>query len=1642
MRIKISQFRRLTAAATAAIFLFSTVSAPVAEAGFWEDRRAARSARAGADEPLLLAQLPAVSSLSGVVSRSVPTPALASIDLSDDLKRSDLPGGLSRLPAAAGEVRGFHDAGAGAPFVVLVQDAHGIESAQKNVARILEHVQSSLSEEEHLLVGLEGATGAFRHEIYRAWPHASARRETAEFLLNRSLINGAEFHALTAERAPLLWGLEDKSLYLKNVEAYRKGAALSAGALSGSLGEALAEAKRRAYSPRLAEADALFDAYHQGRLDARGLLEGLEAVHGLSPRAGSDLALFAEALRAEKSLDFSAVEAERLEVVRALTESLDARELNALVARTLAFRLGELDAAAYYGGVRALLARTGADLDEVHPAFGAYIDYLETVQRIDAAALQGEIDELQDAAVRRFAVSPREAETARLARDWRLADKLARHELNSSEWKLYGERREAARRLPAALGVESAGWGEALAAAESFYETAEARNRALVASLAARRTGAVAAMIAGGFHTEGLRRELEDEGFSYAVVTPRLEVTAGGTDYLDFFAVDRTPVEKMLLGEKLLLAPTSALSAEPYAGFEHVGEVADGTFGKVYAALAATAADAETAGEIGAVTGVRVSARPVEGAGAASVLSLEDQGAGFVGVVSDISESAEHAAAVEKALGGGVRLEGRTSKHIVTIGRAPLSRAGRALSGAVNALFGPWVSKALRFAAIALGIVVVQAAISACEGYDELVDPNPPVEWAVPSAGQIAPVFVHQGHAYVVSGSYSHWALASGSDISVVDVNTRKVVGVYAPSIRPSRDMNNEGRIRHLAFADGKLVLTTGVGAFIVDIADPRKPVELGRVEAAAGESFQDVRVANGRAYVLVQHDAAAAPIAYSLRVYDVSSPSTPVFLGEKPMGTAADGAFGANGLQLLRDGKHLVYAAANGFEIWNVEEPTNIRAVAQRPGNSGHLTLAGNVLIVAGRDLEVWNVTYPRDPSRISSVPADGAIGRFGDGAQQGANFNYYDVASDGRLFAYQVLPGGQIARLGSLNFRPEGAGNWHVVGMDVAGDTAYVRTADYWSTGFTLYHLVRIDVSDPLQPRVIDTQMIFPMVDESAEGGRIGDGPVTIEPVVPGIDGNSTVRYEIPERGLVYVALYDAQGRQVRVLGRFEELGAGRHRVRWDGRNDAGDLVPAGAYEARIIFVGQGSGRPSLSSERLNVSSDGRAASVLRGAVNGTVRSAVVAAGLLASASEAWASSPEAALAAGTGLSPLVPVLTVLASLLLLKSVRSGLAGMVRRISAALARPKVSGTGRTGRDLSVPGNSSGGDGNGPGDDLLPVVQRGLLALIGRNPRARLAAERAGENAGFLSALAVHAGAQGDGEIAAEDVEALLTELRSAELKHAQAEEAARLAARYSALAAAAAETAKDALEQGADRLGYNASRLAAALGAWRNEFPETAGPLVLLAARDIEGLRRSVSGEETSREPARRAFMGQVSWGAAVPMFDGKLEKADIHAADLRRGMWERADYLEHVARAAAQGASEGSRTSWLLTDIDADALKAAFEAAARKSGSDAIRSLLARWNDTVSVVSESDLRSEGIVTPEGVVQLKKWILRETGAKDVAFGVAVTTSDAALWDVSGLREELVQILLWITSSIVFKAGPAQIEEYLKAQKVLDIQA
>ncbi|MBI4396313.1 MAG: hypothetical protein HY548_04400, partial [Elusimicrobia bacterium] len=437
-----------------------------------------------------------------------------------DLLPTALAARLKSIPAQWADMRDLHvpkEWSPRTPFVLCLQDAHANSEAQRNIAKVIEH-----SAADTILIGVEGARGEFNFHPYQSFPDRGINRRVADHLLKISLITGPEHVGMTSDSAPRFWGVEDEDLYLTNVAAFKEAlrAQPRAKELVRQIHFAVREAQKKVFSPALRALTTRMDAFHG---EEEGLSEYLEFLAGPAFRDGGrrypQTEMFQEALALERGLDFNRVKTER---------------------------------------EKARLARQSLELGR-WPELSRYLRYVQLAERLEGDALFAEMESLEAAAVKRLAGTDAEKELVTMSRDLALVDRLLEFGLTPREREVFRARRAEIDALPRMIHSSFDGLLEPFV---RFDDLAAARDRVLADNLLeelGRRKGGrapLAVLVAGGFHAEGISKRLREKNVAYAVFSPRLDAVDGsGTEYLEAFHERRTPLEELLLGEKLNLNP-------------------------------------------------------------------------------------------------------------------------------------------------------------------------------------------------------------------------------------------------------------------------------------------------------------------------------------------------------------------------------------------------------------------------------------------------------------------------------------------------------------------------------------------------------------------------------------------------------------------------------------------------------------------------------------------------------------------------------------------------------------------------------------------------------------------------------------------------------------------------------------------------------------------------------------------------------------------------------------------------------------------------------------------------------------------------------------------------------------------------------
>lgn len=562
---------RSVAAVFAAVYLFSNgVFVHAAETNFWAERSKVSRARQSGTLQASASAVRQAYSLTPLALHPV------SSALTSDIKSTLSPPFIEKhkelfelLNPAHGTMRRVSfpaPGGSPSPLILHIQDVHMNEDAQKNISRV---VHSLTTRGVATTVALEGAWGDINLTPFQTFPHRQAVTMAADYLLKTNEISGPVYAGMVGNGRYV--GIDDKDHYTAHVDAYKQSAPRQdlIKARLADEAQSLTQKKARVFTGALLQLDQTVERYRTGAVRLGDYVETMAQSSGLSETRSSNAPIhkFLTALRYERTIDFKQVEKERKVVIEKLIERLTEQEISRLTAESNAYRSGQVRYGDFYGSLRDLCQRSGIRLS-AFPAMDEYINYVLAADGINVENLLEEITILERRAFEFLATTPEQRRLVDESRRLFLTQKLVDFGLTPTEWREYRERQ------PPPADQASLLKSLDLNSFEDFYRQADARDGAMARSTMEVASSSVTLLVTGGFHAEGMAKHLTEAGATVISWVPKIENldTTQGSAYLSVFNQEKTPLEKLMQGEKLFLAkePISSTTLKVRAGVSTV----------------------------------------------------------------------------------------------------------------------------------------------------------------------------------------------------------------------------------------------------------------------------------------------------------------------------------------------------------------------------------------------------------------------------------------------------------------------------------------------------------------------------------------------------------------------------------------------------------------------------------------------------------------------------------------------------------------------------------------------------------------------------------------------------------------------------------------------------------------------------------------------------------------------------------------------------------------------------------------------------------------------------------------------------------------------------------------------------------------
>lgn len=469
--------------------------------------------------------------------------------------------------------------GENSKLVINIQDAHCNFEAQMNIAQILDTL---VKDNGLTFIALEGSTGEIDPSLFTTFPDEEIRKEVATYFMKKGKINGAEYLAITSKDPLELYGVETKEYYLANLAAFTntlEGREKARDAIA-KIEDGLARLKGYIYSKGLSEFDAKALAFKQDKLElidfCRYLKETAESKKISIDNNFPNLALLYRTMDIEKALDFNKVEEERSKVITALEKLLTQKDLEDLFLKSVNFKSAKISAGKYYTYLRELAKSYGVDYAQ-YPNLSLYTDYLVIYEKVDTFNLFKEIASLENAIKEGLFKNEDQRLLDKLSKDIRVLKDMFNISLAREDVEYYQKNKndfraqvfldfikKEAKKYKTSFNYDAdfSLIDKCIPDLENFYRIADTRDDAIVENTLKKMDEdrlEVAALITGGYHTEGIAQRLRERGISYIVISPRITKPDTENPYLSILTSEKLPYKEMLKGGPERLAINSRL---------------------------------------------------------------------------------------------------------------------------------------------------------------------------------------------------------------------------------------------------------------------------------------------------------------------------------------------------------------------------------------------------------------------------------------------------------------------------------------------------------------------------------------------------------------------------------------------------------------------------------------------------------------------------------------------------------------------------------------------------------------------------------------------------------------------------------------------------------------------------------------------------------------------------------------------------------------------------------------------------------------------------------------------------------------------------------------------------------------------------
>lgn len=426
----------------------------------------------------------------------------------------------------------------GKPLIINLQDYHCHYQAQKQIAYISEEliVNAGLK-----LIMVEGNSKDASLKHLRSMATRERRIEVAEDYLKRGMISGEEYLDIISEYDFKPLGIEDKELYMKNLDAFLEIDAFRKEAIGivDSFRMVIGNLKAKVYSNNVYEVDKKRKECEGGKITFNEYGKYLlKLAHKKDIAFGFPVNNIKRIIRVagfEKEIDFDIVNRERDSLINSLSKKLSDEELARLLFKVGEFKNKRINATDFHNYLQQL---PHGNWKKEYPEFSKYVEYLNVSSGIDVLGLFNELDRIEDTITDRMFKNDNEKKLWKYARNVEILyafyalelipDKYEYFKSNPEEfkipeWQAILDRMVRKYKLTKTVPQDVSLLVDKMDRVDNFYRLAIERDYVFVKKIKGymkQENADIGVLITGGFHSAQLSKLIYDAGYSFMTVLP------------------------------------------------------------------------------------------------------------------------------------------------------------------------------------------------------------------------------------------------------------------------------------------------------------------------------------------------------------------------------------------------------------------------------------------------------------------------------------------------------------------------------------------------------------------------------------------------------------------------------------------------------------------------------------------------------------------------------------------------------------------------------------------------------------------------------------------------------------------------------------------------------------------------------------------------------------------------------------------------------------------------------------------------------------------------------------------------------------------------------------------------------------------